>query len=108
MKDRLHLWRVLNEYVASTLAKKLELTVPEAILITSGQVSQLKLEPDQELPLPEDEIILDDEHTPETAEEYYQLSSREHYIIETSEQFEEILTGLFNQTSQLNFNFNFS
>lgn len=94
MKDRLHLWRALNEFVASKLATELNLNVPEAILITSENIFDLNFKPDDELPLPEDEIILDEDHRPETAEEYYKLSLRENYKIESSKKFEEIITDI--------------
>ncbi|MFW9993628.1 MAG: hypothetical protein ACFFD4_16400 [Candidatus Odinarchaeota archaeon] len=92
IRDRLHLWRVLNEHTASRLAAKLGLTVPETVLITSSRISHFTLEPETELVLPDDVIILDKEDGgPDTAEEFYKLSSRENHTIETSEAFEDFL-----------------
>ena len=94
MKDHLQLWRAINEYTASNLAQDLELNVPEAIIITSSVISNHPLEFTDELPLGEDEIILDDElGAPETAEELYLLSLRDNYVIETSKAFESILSS---------------
>ena len=94
MKDRLQLWRAINEYTASNLAMDLELNVPEAILITSSKISEYPLDFADQLPLPEDDIILDEElGAPETAEEFYLLSMRETYTIQTSEKFEALLAS---------------
>ena len=91
MKDRLQLWRAINEYTASNLAMDLELNVPEAILITSSKISEYPLDFADQLPLPEDDIILDEElGAPETAEEFYLLSMRDTYTIQTSEKFEAL------------------
>jgi hypothetical protein len=92
MKDRLQLWRVINEYTASNVGQDLELTVPEALLITSSKISNFSLEYSDILPLPSDEIVLDDDlGAPETAEEFYLLSMRENYRIDTSDGFESLL-----------------
>ena len=92
MKNRLQLWRAINEYTASNLAQDLELNVPESLLITSSKVSEFPLDFGDILPLPSDEIILDDElGAPETAEEFYLLSLRDNYTISTSDAFESVL-----------------
>ena len=94
MKDRLQLWRAINEYTASNLAQDLELNVPESLIITSRVISDFPLEFSDVLPLPADEIILDEElGSPETAEEFYLLSLRENYIISTSDAFESLLAS---------------
>ncbi|MHA1990389.1 MAG: hypothetical protein ACW98A_05435 [Candidatus Hodarchaeales archaeon] len=90
----LHLWRVLNEYVASQIAIELNVNVPEAIIVCSSEISKHKLNPDYKIQLGEDEIILDEEGGgPETAEELYRFSERDNYLIETSSKFEALLKG---------------
>lgn len=96
MKDRLHLWRTINEYVASKIASKLSLNVPEAILICSSQISKYKLNSNLKLPLARDVIILDDsDESYDTVEDVYNFSKRDDYSIKTSKRFEEFL-GSFN------------
>jgi len=90
-QERMHLWRILNELTASRLAQKLRLNVPKVIIITSQVVSDFNLSPQTSLPL-EDVVIFDDEGAPETADEYYQYSERDPYTLETSSQFEKILS----------------
>jgi hypothetical protein len=90
----LHLWRVLNEYVASQIAIELKVNVPEAIIVCSSEISKHKLNPDYNIQLGEDEIILDEEGGgPENAEELYRFSERDNYLIETSSKFEALLKG---------------
>ena len=91
MKERLQLWRAINVYTACNLAAVLDLNVPEAIIITSSKISDFPLDFADQLTIPEDDIILDDElGAPETAEEIYLLSLRENYTIQTSAKFESI------------------
>jgi len=59
-RERMHLWRVLNELVASRLALRLGLNVPEAIVICSQSVAEFNLEPNTLLPLG-NVVILDEE-----------------------------------------------
>ncbi|MHA1168830.1 MAG: hypothetical protein ACTSRU_13460 [Candidatus Hodarchaeales archaeon] len=94
MKHRLHLWRVLNEYVASRLAEILGLNVPKCILVTYGKVSNFKLEPSTELAIPEDHIILDEDEAYDTAEEVYEISKRENYTVKTSRSFNKLLAEM--------------
>lgn len=98
MKDRLHLWRTINEYVASKIAKKLSLNVPDTIIICSSQISKHKLA-NQKLPLGKDVIVLNkDDDSYDTVEEVYKFSKRENYSLESSKKFEEFL-GSFSETS---------
>ena len=92
MKERLQLWRAINEFSASSIAMDLELNVPESFIITSREISKNTLDFSDVLQLPEDEIILDEElGAPETSEEFYLLSLRDNYVIDTSDAFESLL-----------------
>jgi hypothetical protein len=92
MKDRLQFWRALNEYNASLLAYELDLNVPVCYLITSQKISDFEVEKNSIIPLDEDEIVLDEDFgAPETADEFYYLTGREKYFLETSENFETLL-----------------
>lgn len=89
-RGRMHLWRTFNELTASRLGRRLHLNVPEAIIVCSQQVADHPLTQTSTLPLG-DVIVLDEDEEGETAEEYYQLSERESYTLETSSKFEKIL-----------------
>ena len=94
VKHYLHFWRVLNEYVASQIAQTLNLNVPEAIIVCSSKINAHPLSSDYQLKLGEDVIVLDEEEgRPENGEEFYRYSERDHYTIETSKKFEEILAS---------------
>ena len=92
-RHRMHLWRVLNELTASRLGQRLRLNVPGAFIVTSQQIADQPLEQTTILDLG-DVVILDEEEEDEgdTAEEFYELSEREDYTLETSKKFEELLT----------------
>jgi hypothetical protein len=91
-RHRMHIWRVLNELTASRLGQKLKLNVPEAIVVCSQQIADRILKASSKLALG-DVIILDDEEgAAETADEYYDFTSREFYTLETSELFEKLLS----------------
>ncbi|MHA1994443.1 MAG: hypothetical protein ACW97Z_07895 [Candidatus Hodarchaeales archaeon] len=90
-RERLHLWRVLNEITASRLGRRLHLNVPESHLICSGKVVKFALKSSTILK-EEDVVVLDEEEEDgETAEEFYNLSEREIGSLTTSDRFEEIL-----------------
>ncbi len=90
-RDRLHLWRVLNEITASRLGRRLYLNVPETHLICSGKIAKLALTPSTILK-EEDVVVLDEEEEEgETAEEFYLYSEREVGSLKTSTRFENLL-----------------
>ncbi len=90
-RDRLHLWRVLNEITASRLGRRLYLNVPETRIICSGKVAKFKLKSSTVLK-EEDVVVLDEEEEEgESAEEFYSFSEREIGSLKTSDRFEEIL-----------------
>ncbi len=90
-RERLHLWRVLNEITASRLGRRIHLNVPESHLICSGKVAKFALKSSTILK-EEDVVVLDEEEEDgETAEEFYNLSEREIGSLTTSDRFEEIL-----------------
>lgn len=91
-RSRMHLWRTFNELTASRLGGRLNLNVPEAIIVCSQQIADYHLEQTSSLPLG-DVIVLDEDEETETAEEYYQFSEREPYTLETSSKFEKLLAG---------------
>ena len=91
-RDRLHLWRVLNEITASRLGRRLYLNVPETHLICSGKVSKFVLKVNTVLQ-EEDVVVLDEEEGGESAEEFFGLSEREISSLITSDQFEEVLAS---------------
>jgi hypothetical protein len=95
-KDRMHLWRVLGECIASRIAKTLGLAVPEAIIITSDVISNFKLEKEKKITLGKDVIILEEDHEVETIEEFYNYSLRETYDIQCSEKLNDHLRKLSN------------
>ncbi len=92
-RHRMHLWRVLNELTASRLGQRLRLNVPSALVVCSQQIADQPLEQTTVLDLG-DVVILDEDEEDEgdTAEEFYELSERESYTLETSKKFEELLT----------------
>ncbi len=92
-RHRMHLWRVLNELTASRLGQRLRLNVPNALVVCSQQIADQPLEQTTILDLG-DVVILDEDEEDEgdTAEEFYELSERESYTLETSEKFEQLLT----------------
>ncbi|NHJ02770.1 MAG: hypothetical protein EAX86_11590 [Candidatus Heimdallarchaeota archaeon] len=89
-QSRMHLWRVFNELTAARLGEKLKLNVPEVILICSQKISDIVLKPSTRLSLG-NVVILDEDGGPETADEYYELCSRESFILKTSKRFESQL-----------------
>ncbi len=90
-RDRMHLWRIMNELVASRFAQRLKLNVPEVFIVCSQKISDYKLEQETLLKLGDVIIIDAEEGAPETAEEYYGIKSRAPYIQDTSEKFENLL-----------------
>ncbi|MHA1977906.1 MAG: hypothetical protein ACW98I_13445 [Candidatus Hodarchaeales archaeon] len=94
-RDRLHLWRVLNEITASRLGRRLYLTVPETHLISSRKVAKSVLKPDTILK--EEDIVVLDEEEGESAEEFYTLSEREIGSLTTSDRFENVLANKSNR-----------
>ena len=96
-RDRMHLWRVLNELTASRLGDRLKLNVPKVIVVCSQKVADVALEESSPLTLG-DVVILDEEDGgPETADEFYDFSNRETYSLETSANFEQILANKSNR-----------
>ncbi len=96
-RDRLHLWRALNEMTASRLGRRLYLNVPETQLICSRKVAKFVLKPSTILK-EEDVIILDEEEEEgESAEEFYHLSEREIGSLTTSDRFENVLARKSNR-----------
>ena len=92
-RERLHLWRLLNELTASRLGRQLHLNIPRNYLIGSGKISQFPLKPSTSLKL-EDVIILDEEEgQAETADEFYDFQIRETGSMKTSEKFESLLAA---------------
>ena len=92
-RDRLHLWRILNELTASRLGRKLHLNVPKTYMICSQKISDLKLERATPLNLG-DVIVLDEEEGgTETADEFYLFDNRKESAIVTSKRFEEFLAS---------------
>lgn len=92
-RDRLHLWRLLNEITASRLGRKLHLNVPKTYLICSQKISDLKLLPTTPLELG-DVIVLDEEEGGnETADEFYTFEDRKEGGTKTSKRFEEFLAS---------------
>jgi len=90
-RERLHLWRVLNELTASRLGRRLYLNVPESHLICSGKIAKFDLNSDSILK-EEDVVVLDEEEEEgESAEEFYHLSEREIGSLTTSKRFEDLL-----------------
>jgi len=98
-RDRLHLWRLLNEITASRLGRKLHLNVPKTFLICSQKISDLNLLPTTSLELG-DVIILDEEEGgAETADEFYTFDNRKESAIITSKLFEEFLASKSNRNN---------
>lgn len=92
MKNRLQFWRTLNKYSASLLAYELSLPVPVCYIVTSRKISSFSLEKTRMIAFSNDEIVLDDElGAPETVEEFYFITGREKYLVETSDAFEKLL-----------------
>ena len=98
-RDRLHLWRLLNEITASRLGRKLHLHVPKTYLISSQKISDLNLLPSTQLNIG-DVIILDEEEGgAETADEFYLFHNRKESAISTSNQFENFLASKSNRNN---------
>ncbi|MFX0183770.1 MAG: hypothetical protein ACFE95_11870 [Candidatus Hodarchaeota archaeon] len=91
-RHRMHIWRVLNELTASRLGKKLKLNVPKAIVVCSQKIADHPLDASSQLALGEVIILDDEEGAPESADEYYDFTSRESYTLETSQLFEKALS----------------
>lgn len=90
-RDRMHLWRVLCELVASRLGQRINLNIPKTLILCSEQVTNFELTASSPLMLDPEVVILDEEGGPETAEEYYNYSERDSYSLETSAAFEQLL-----------------
>lgn len=96
-RDRLHLWRALNEITASRLGRRLYLNVPETHLICSRKVAKFVLKSTTIL-REEDVIILDEEEDEgDSAEEFYRFSEREIGSLTTSDRFEGVLAKKSNR-----------
>ncbi|MFW9778277.1 MAG: hypothetical protein ACFFE8_05420 [Candidatus Heimdallarchaeota archaeon] len=90
-KDRMHLWRVLCEFVASRLGHQIKLKIPKTLILCSQLVANFELTTSSPLMLDPEVVILDEEGVAETAEEYYGYSERDAYSFETSKAFEKLL-----------------
>ena len=92
-RDRLHLWRLLNEITASRLGQRLLLNVPNTYLICSQKVASFPLK--KMTPLALGDVVILDEETgqAETANEYYGFDDRIEGSIKTSKRFEDLLAA---------------
>ena len=90
-RDRLHLWRILNEITASKLGNRLFLNVPHTYMICSQKIASFPLK--KTTPLALGDVVILDEETgqAETANEYYQLNERDEGSLKTSKHFEDLL-----------------
>ena len=92
-RDRLHLWRILNEITASQLGKRLFLNVPSTYMICSQKIASFPLKKSTPLALGDVVILDEDAGQAETANEYYGLDERDEGSIKTSKRFEELLAA---------------
>ncbi|MHA2053286.1 MAG: hypothetical protein ACXACP_04345 [Candidatus Hodarchaeales archaeon] len=92
-RERLHLWRLLNEITASRLGRQLHLNIPRNYLLGSGKISSFPLKPATSLNMG-DVIILDEEEgKADTADEFYEFTMRESGSIKTSKSYEDLLAS---------------
>ncbi len=96
-RDRLHLWRLLNEITASRLGRKLHLNVPKTYVICSQKISDLNLLSTTPLKLGEVIILDEEEGGADTADEFYLFDNRKEGAISTSRRFEEFLASKSNR-----------
>ncbi|MFX1514454.1 MAG: hypothetical protein ACFFCQ_17915 [Promethearchaeota archaeon] len=90
-----HFFRVANEIVASRVATHLSqnvpINVPEALVVTSKAVANLRIHSQHKIPLPGDVKILDPDDELETFEDFYSLSQRFDFQQKSDDEFDELL-----------------
>lgn len=93
-RERLHLWRLLNEITASRLGRHLHLNIPRNYLIGSGKISKFPLKSSTSLKLGDVVILDEEEGQAETANEFYDFEIRKSGSMQTSDKFENLLAAM--------------
>ena len=91
MRTRCQYARAASEVVASIVAQKLDLNVPEVFVVPSENVASFEIKSNHPLPLEKGTKQFVDKEDQETFEEHYQISEREDYTLKKAKKWDDYI-----------------